>query len=116
MNIQNRSLDTYTAFQSQAERFGSLRVAPPPRRSEEPAGITTANGESATNNPVELGAFGSFAAMLQQEVQNISAESTGESSLQSRIRDIEEQTRSGTYRVDATATASRLNALELLLR
>ena len=55
MNIQNRSLDTYTAFQSQAERFGSLRVAPPPRRSEEPAGITTANGESATNNPVELG-------------------------------------------------------------
>ena len=116
MDIQKLSLDTYTAFQNQAERADSLRVAPPPRRSDEPAGVTTANSDATTNNPVENSGLERFSAMLQQELQNSATEWTDGLGRENRINDIAEQIRNGTYKVDALATASRLNDLELLLR
>ena len=54
--------------------------------------------------------------MLQQELQNSATESTGGLGRENRINDIAEQIRNGTYKVDALATAYRLNDLELLLR
>lgn len=118
MNAINRSIDNYTAFQSQAERMGSLRVSAPPRRTEASDSVAqTANGSAASQNPVDLNEFANFQAMLRNELSPVTTEMDTElSSLSRTLDEIAAEVRSGSYSVDATATAARLNNLELLLR
>ena len=118
MNAINRSIDNYTAFQAQAERSGSLRVSAPPRRAESSDSVAlTANGNAASENPVDLNEFANFQAMLKRELEP--TELAGDTELTGLSRTLDEistEVRNGTYNVDATATAARLNNLELLLR
>ena len=118
MNAINRTLDGYTAFQAQAERSGSLRVSAPPRRAESAESVAqTANGSAASENPVDLNEFANFQAMLNRELTPAVIEGDTElSSLSRTLDEIAEEVRNGSYKVDATATAARLNNLELLLR
>lgn len=118
MNAINSSIDNYTTFQAQAERSGSLRVSAPPRRAESAESVAqTANGSAASENPVDLSEFANFQAMLKRELQP--SELTGDTELSGLSRTLDEiaaEVRNGTYNIDATATAARLNNLELLLR
>lgn len=117
MNIQNRLLDNYTAFSSQADRSGNLRVSAPPRRLDADSVTQTASGSAASENPVDLSEFANFQAMLKRELNAAPGQTDTELSRLSRTLDqIASEVRSGSYSVDATATASRLNNLELLLR
>lgn len=118
MNEINRSIDNYTAFQAQAERSGSLRVSAPPRRAESAESVAqTANGSAVSENPVDLNEFANFQAMLKRELEpSVLAGDTELTGLSRTLDEITAEVRNGTYNVDATATAARLNNLELLLR
>lgn len=118
MNAITRSIDNYTAYQLQSDRSGSLRVSAPPRRAEAAESVAqTANGNAASENPVDLSEFANFQALLKRELVSPDLQADTELSGLSRTLDeIAAEVRQGTYNVDATATAARLNNLELLLR
>lgn len=118
MNIQNRQVEAYNVFTTQNERTGSQRVAPPPRRAEGfDTPVNTSSGTNLSENPVDLNRFEAFQDLLKNKLstpavpQNLEQESLGRS-----INTIAEEIRNGTYVVDSSATAIRLNNLELLLR
>lgn len=118
MNAINRSIDSYTAFQTQAERTGSLRVSAPPRRSDSSNYVAqTESGNAASQNPVDLNEFANFQAMLRNELSPAAVNGEADiSSLSRTLDEIAAEVRGGSFTVDATATAARLNNLELLLR
>jgi len=117
MNIQNRFLESYAAFTTQSERSGDLRVSAPPRRLEAlETTVETATGSAASENPVDLSDFTSFQALIKRELEMPLQTNTGLGASGRTLDQIAEEVRNGSYTVDATATAARLNNLEILLR
>mgnify|MGYP000099976450 CR=1 FL=1 len=118
MNIQNRQIETYNMFTTQSERTGQQRVVQPPGRAQTlETPVNTGSGNSLTDNPVEFSQFEAFQSLLRRELVAPTLQQDAELNVFSKdLETIAEDIRNGTYRVDSTATAMRLNNLELLLR